>query len=267
MNVLCSKKFLLITDLDHTLVGEDQSMQKLLHILKLHRNRHGTKIVYSTGRSLHLYQELEQYQKKKQAELIKPDILICAVGTEIYSYDHQDQLIIDNNWSKILSDDWDRELVKKIADSFNLLIPQPESEQRPFKVSYFLEKNTTQVISELENCLLNSGLDIQVIYSYSDNKHYNNIDILPRKANKGMAMTFVREKLEIDVAQTVACGDSGNDIALFANREEKGIIVANAKQELLDWHKANPNKNRYLAKAEFAAGIEEGLQHFGFLEE
>lgn len=256
-----------ITDLDHTLVGEDQAMQKLLHILKRHRNKHGTKIVYSTGRSLHLYQELEQNQKKKQAELIKPDVLICAVGTEIYSYDHQNQLILDNNWSSYLSNAWDRNLVKQIADNFNQLIRQPESEQRPFKVSYFLERNATQVVSELENYLLSSGLDIQVIYSYSDNIHDINVDILPRKANKGMAMTFVREKLEIDVAQTVACGDSGNDIALFANREEKGIIVANAKQELLDWHKANPNENRYLAKSEFAAGIEEGLQHFGFLAE
>ncbi len=260
------QKFLFVTDIDHTLVGNDQSMGKLLHNLLLHRNKYGTQIVYSTGRSLHLYQELEQYQKKKQAELIKPDILICAVGTEIYSYDHQNQLILDNNWSRYLSDAWDRNLVKQIANNFTQLIQQPESEQRPFKVSYFLDKNTTQVISEIESYLLNSGLDIQVIYSYSDNKHYNNIDILPRKADKGMAMTFVREKLEIDVAQTVACGDSGNDIALFANREEKGIIVANAKQELLDWHKANPNENRYLAKAKFAAGIEEGLHHFRLLE-
>ena len=53
----------------------------------------------------------------------------------------------------------------------------------------------------------------------------------------------------------------------FANREEKGIIVANAKQELLDWHNKNPNKNRYLAKTKFAAAIEEGLQYFGFLVE
>ncbi|WP_353931241.1 sucrose-phosphate phosphatase [Okeanomitos corallinicola TIOX110] len=261
-----AQTFLFITDLDHTLVGDDHSMEKLLHNLELHRNRHGTKIVYSTGRSLHLYQELEQNQKRKQAELIKPDILICAVGTEVYSYGHQNQLIIDNNWSKYLSDSWDTEIVVKIAENFPKLIPQPDSEQRPFKISYFLEKNTTQIVSELEDSLLNSGLDIQVIYSYSDNKNYNNLDIVPRKANKGMAMTFVREKLEIDVARTIACGDSGNDIALFANREEKGIIVANAKQELLEWHKANPNKNRYLAKTGFAAGIEEGLGHFGFLE-
>ena len=265
MDVLYGR-FLLITDLDHTLVGDDQAMENLSQKLAIHRQQHNTKIIYSTGRSLHLYQELEQDQKQKQAELIKPDILICAVGTEIYSYDHQNKLILDNNWSKNLSEAWDKDLVKQIADSFTPLIPQPGSEQRPFKVSYFLEKNTTQVVSELNNSLLNSGLDIQVIYSYSDNINYNNLDILPRKANKGMAMTFVREKLEIDVGQTVACGDSGNDIALFADREEKGIIVANAKQELLEWHKANPNKNRYLAKAEFAAGIEEGLRHFGFLE-
>jgi sucrose-6-phosphatase len=112
--------------------------------------------------------------------------------------------------------------------------------------------------------LLDQHLDIQIIYSGG-----KDLDILPRKANKGMAMTFVRENLEInniDVAQTVACGDSGNDIALFAGRKEKGIIVGNATKELLEWHKANPNQNRYLAKAKYAAGIEEGLEYFGFLE-
>lgn len=256
-------QFLFITDLDHTLVGDDQAMEGLNRKLELYRQQHNTKIVYSTGRSLYLYQQLEQQQNHKRTALLQPNILICAVGTEIYSYNHQDQLIINNQWSENLSEDWDRELVVKIAANFTQLKPQPESEQRPFKVSYFLqEKTALQIVSDLEKALLQQSLDIQVIYS--DNK---DLDILPRKANKGMSMTFVREYLEIEPAKTVACGDSGNDIALFANRKEKGIIVANAKQELLDWHNENPNENRYLAKAEFAAGIEEGLRHFGFLGE
>ena len=262
------QQFLFITDLDHTLVGDDQSMEKLNQRLNIHRQEHNTKIVYSTGRSLFLYQQLEKEQEDKDKKLLKPDILICAVGTEIYNYDAQYKLTLNEKWSEHLSQAWDRELVKQIADNFIKLIPQPESEQRPFKVSYFLEeKNAPQVLLELENSLSNAGLDIQVIYSYSDHKIYNNLDILPSQANKGLAMTFVREHLEIDAAKTVACGDSGNDIALFANREEKGIIVANAKQELLDWHNKNPNKNRYLAKTKFAAAIEEGLQYFGFLVE
>jgi sucrose-6F-phosphate phosphohydrolase len=260
------KQFLLITDLDYTLVGDDQAMAKLNQKLYLHRNQHATKIVYSTGRSLYLYQELIKQQKVKRKELLKPDILVCAVGTEIYDNyqdDDQNNLTLNSKWSDNLSEAWDRDLVVKISEAFTELIPQPESEQRPFKVSYLLEeKIAVQLVPELERSLLEQNLDIQVIYSGG-----KDLDILPRKANKGMAMNFIRDILEIDVAQTVACGDSGNDIALFADKREKGIIVGNAKQELLEWHNANPNPNRYLAKAKFAAGIEEGLQYFGFLEE
>lgn len=254
--------FLFITDLDYTLVGDDQAMAKLNQRLELHRQQHATKIVYSTGRSLFLYQELNKKQKDKQKELLQPDILICAVGTEIYYY--QDKLTLNSKWSDHLSEAWDRDLVEKISAAFTQLKPQPASEQTPFKVSYWLEeKFAEQVVPELKHSLLEQKLDIQVIYSGGED-----LDILPRKANKGMAMTFIREHLEIDIdaAQTVACGDSGNDIAMFADRKEKGIIVGNAKKELLEWHTANPNQNRYLAKAKYAAGIEEGLHYFGFLE-
>nr|WP_199339330.1 HAD-IIB family hydrolase [Nostoc sp. FACHB-892] len=274
MGVLNSvKQFLFITDLDYTLVGDDQAMAKLNERLKVHRQTHHTKIVYSTGRSLYLYQKLTD-----EKTLLEPDVLICAVGTEIY---YGGSNTPDSKWSDKLSEGWDKGLVVQISEVFPKLKLQPESEQRPFKVSYFLEEKTSgDFLSELESRLLEQGLDIQVIYSLGSSAHINSLsgvyeqgkdleipvlDILPRKANKGMAMTFVRENLEIDVAQTVACGDSGNDISLFADRKEKGIIVGNAKQELLEWHKTHPNENRYLAKANFATGIEEGLEYFGFL--
>ncbi|MBN4003467.1 sucrose-phosphate phosphatase [Nostoc sp. LPT] len=270
------RQFLLVTDLDYTLVGDDQAMARLNQRLEQHRQQHHTKIVYSTGRSLFLYQKL--IDKKA---LLEPDVLICAVGTEIY---YSNSNTLDSKWSDYLSEGWDRDLVVNISKAFSELKPQPNTEQRPFKVSYFLEEEkeiSGNCLSDLESRLLKKGLDIQVICSLGSSTHINNLDnnykdgkdleiqvldILPRKANKGMAMTFVRENLEIDVAQTVACGDSGNDIALFADKKEKGIIVGNAKQELLKWHEANPNPNRYLAKAQFAAGIEEGLQYFGFFE-
>ena len=247
------KPFLFITDLDYTLVGDDRAMAKLNEKLQQHRLAYGTKIVYSTGRSLSLYKKL-----KAEKNLLEPDILVCSVGTEIY---HQGSLIPDITWSQKLSSGWDRNLVLEISKTFTDLKPQPPSELGDFKISYFLtEEAAIKVLPELESCLLAQGLDIQVIYSGG-----KDLDILPRNANKGMAMTFVRQSLDIDVAQTVASGDSGNDIALFENRQEKGIIVGNARPELLQWHQQNPNPNRYLAQSEFAGGIEEGLVFFGFL--
>ena len=92
----------------------------------------------------------------------------------------------------------------------------------------------------------------------------SDLDILPLKSDKGLAVQFLRSSWRIAPEQTVVCGDSGNDIALFTV-EARGIIVGNASAELLQWHHANSANNRYLAQAACAGGILEGLKHFNFL--
>lgn len=244
--------FLFVTDLDHTLVGDDPAMAELNRALSNHRQQHGTTIVYSTGRSLTSYRQL-----KAEKSMLDPDVLIVSVGTEIYLVGSD---VPDSNWSKVLSDNWDRDQVVAIADQFKLT-SQPTSEQRPFKVSYFLaEAIAVEILPQLQALLDAQGVDAQLVYSGS-----KDLDILPRRANKGKAMTFLREQLDISPDRTVACGDSGNDLSMFCDRTERGIIVGNAMPELLTWHHNNPAPNRYLAKKNCAGGILEGLHHFGFL--
>nr|WP_199315438.1 sucrose-phosphate phosphatase [Aerosakkonema funiforme] len=250
-------KFLFVTDLDNTLVGDDEALEKLNQLLSQHRQEHGTKIVYATGRSLALYREL-----LTEKQLLEPDALIAAVGTEIYykySADSQDEP--DPIWSAQLSVGWNRDVVVATGANFADIVPQPASEQRPFKVSYFVtERAAEEVIPRLESLLKERGVDAQSIYS--GNK---DLDILPRNSNKGLAVQFLREQWGIEATRTVVCGDSGNDIALFSIGEPRGIIVGNAQPELRRWLKANPADYRYLAKAACAGGILEGLYHFGFL--
>lgn len=114
---------------------------------------------------------------------------------------------------------------------------------------------------QLKSLLQDRGLDTKLIYSTGQD-----LDILPRNSDKGLAMQFLRQKWGIEAEKTVVCGDSGNDIALFSVGEERGIVVGNASLELLEWHNTNPDNYRYLAKAFCAGGILEGLKHFGFLE-
>ncbi|HEY9617862.1 MAG TPA: sucrose-phosphate phosphatase [Microcoleaceae cyanobacterium] len=245
--------FLLVTDLDNTLVGDDQAMLELNQQLSHHRQHYGSKIVYSTGRSPIRYQELATAKP-----LLEPNILIAAVGTEIY-VNGSDRP--DPRWADILSQGWDREQIVAMTAHLADLTPQADTEQRPFKVSYFLSPSAAiEVMPRLETLLAEQSLEVQLIYSGS-----LDLDILPSRANKGRAMAFVGQDLGIAPSQTVACGDSGNDIALFADRPERGIIVGNAMSELLEWHYANPNPDRYLAKAHCAGGILEGLNHFGWL--
>lgn len=245
--------FLFVTDLDNTLVGDDRALVELNHKLTAHREAHGTKIVYATGRSPELYQQLATEKK-----LLEPDALIASVGTEIYCNGSDTP---DPVWSKKIAQSWNRDLIVANAAHFADLVPQPNSEQRPFKVSFFLTGEVAnEVIPQLESLLKSQGLDIKLIYSTGQD-----LDVLPRNSDKGLAVQFLREQWEIAPEQTVVCGDSGNDIALFAVGEKRGIIVGNASRELLEWYNKHSTDDCYLASAGCAGGILEGLHHFGFL--
>jgi sucrose-6-phosphatase len=242
--------FLIVTDLDSTLVGNDSFLNEFNQAFTQHRERYGSKLVYATGRSLKLYQDLES-----EVNLLPPDRLITSVGSEIYTADRQ----LDENWSSILSQDWNVELVKQIVGNYKQLQPQAESEQGQFKVSFLLRPEHRAILEGLKQELEAQNLKARVIYS-SD----KDVDILPEHSGKGKALTYVREELNMPCERTVACGDSGNDIALFTENTY-GIIVGNARSELRDWYTANKRSTLYLARNSCAAGILEGLNHFGWL--
>ncbi len=247
-------KFLLITDLDNTLVGDDEALDRLNHQLREHRKRYGSLLVYSTGRSRELYQQL-----RAEKSLLEPDALILAVGTLIF---YNGSYTPDSTWHEILSQGWDRARIESITAPFPDLVVQPASEQNEFKVSFYVEPEQAAVlIPRLKNLMLEHELDVQFVYSSG-----HDLDILPTRGNKGSALIFLRHAMGMEREETVVCGDSGNDLAMFAVNESLGIIVGNAQTELLDWHHANPSADRYLATAYCAGGIAEGLNYFGLLD-
>jgi hypothetical protein len=234
-------------------VGDDHALIELNQKLSQHRQEYGTKIVYATGRSRSSYNTL-----KAEKQLLDPDALIASVGTEIYDDDRDDNP--DPAWSEKLSEGWDRELAVATAAHYSDLVPQEDSEQRPFKVSYLVtEEAAVEVLPRLKSQLSERGLDVKLIFSGG-----KDLDILPRHADKGLAVQFLQQKWGIDTTRTVVCGDSGNDIALFSVGSSRGIIVGNARPELQQWYDESPADYRYLAQGHCAAGILEGLQHFGF---
>lgn len=253
MNASKTSPFLFVTDLDNTLVGDDSALVKLNQQLTNHRQQYNSKIVYATGRSLYLYRLLAEAKS-----LLPPDALITAVGTEMY-FD-QDQAQYDSEWAKILAQGWNREEIVAIANQFEQLQSQPKSEQNPFKISYYLaEAVAEETLIGLKAALSTRGYGIKLVYSAGQD-----LDLLPKNGDKGLAVQFLRQKWGIPAAKTIVCGDSGNDISMFQG-QEKGVIVSNAKPELLQWYENNSDENNYLAQSPCAGGILEGLRHFDFL--
>jgi sucrose-6-phosphatase len=241
-------QFLLITDLDNTLVGDDRATFTLNQ--KLTAIRHSCFLIYATGRS---YASALHLVHTKQ--LLEPDYWITGVGTEIY-----DRGKLDQSWANQLSTAWNRAAIAAIAQTYSDLIPQPQSEQNPWKISFRLaQAEKSYVLDNLRAQLSKAGLNYQLVFSSG-----RDVDILPGNADKGLAARYIRESLRISATSTLACGDSGNDVSLFQHLT-LGTIVSNAQPELLDWYSQHRHPNLYLARSPFAWGMLEGLQYFNLL--
>src|ERR1035437_6639655 len=99
-------EILLATDLDGTLVGDDEALSSLNASLLDLRTANQLRLVYVTGRSPELFEDLKQSKG-----LLEPDALITAVGTEIYIKGKRLA-----RWPNI--NDWDEESVRSILSGY-----------------------------------------------------------------------------------------------------------------------------------------------------
>lgn len=79
---------LLVSDLDDTLVGDQEGTKAFLENWRKVFVPAGGRLVYNTGRSLESFQKLHVEQN---GDLPLPDVLICSVGTRIYRLSQKSQ--------------------------------------------------------------------------------------------------------------------------------------------------------------------------------
>ncbi len=238
---------LMITDIDNTLVGDDDSMRQLFHILEKHRGNIAWGV--ATGRSLELTLEaMTEY------DFPMPDILVCSVGTEIY---YGPDLRMDKGWQQHISYQWKPEKIKKTLAPLDFLVFQEAEGQRGYKISYYLEEKNDR-LTRIHERIGEHRLRCQVIYS-----HGQFLDILPMRASKGKAIDYIRYKYEFSPRYVMVAGDSGNDEDMIAGHA-RGLVVGNHSEEL---DKLKRKANIYFSSSQYAAGIIDGLHHYGFVLE
>jgi sucrose-phosphate synthase len=235
-----------ITDIDNTLIGDDNSkLPELLDFLKTNRSRIGFGI--ATGRTIDSAIEI-----LKKHNVPMPDVMITSVGSEIY---YGANCYMDRGWNAHLSNHWNRAKIRALLDELDFLEYQEADTQRMHKISYNMDpaKDRLTIIHDL---LKKNRCKYTLIYS-----HEQFLDILPHRASKGKAIRYLNYKWNIPLAHIMVAGDSGNDAEMLRG-DTAGIVVGNYSAELESMRRS---RKVYFAEAESSGGIIQGMQHYKWL--
>lgn len=236
---------LLISDIDNTLVGSKGAHEEFCRWLA---RQSGMTFGIASGRSFH-----SAMMVLEQEGSPRPEVMITSVGSEIYHLTADSTTYReDTEWSRVINVDWDAEAVVEVLSSEPDVHPQAALEQRKFKVSY-LTDGDMDLEQRLREKLEAAGLQCSIAHS-----HGRYLDILPARASKGTAVTYVRNKFGMSESQVFVAGDSGNDVDMLRTSPQ-AIIVANYSDGLVN----RPDlAHAYRASETHALGIIEGVDHF-----
>lgn len=245
---ILSARWLLVTDIDDTLVGDAAGLAELLEWLARRASDVGFGV--ATGRTLE-----QALRILGTWGVPTPDVLVTSVGSEIrYAPD----LRPDAGFSRHIRHRWRRDSLAALLTAVPGLVPQRSENQGPFKLSYEVDPRRVPSTEEIARLIRRANLHARLVPSQD-----RFLDVLPVRAGKGLAIRFLSHRLDLPLERCLVAGDSGNDLEMLRG-ETLAVVVANHKPEL----GALRGSDRVLfAQRPYAGGILEGIRHYGFAAE
>jgi sucrose-phosphate synthase len=237
---------LLVVDLDDTLLGDEQAARDLIALWQEHRE--SAALGVATGRRL-----ASAVAALDRLGLPRPDVFITSVGTEIH---YGPNPLEEEGWRHHVDYRWNAQAIHEVAGELPGVSCQPQSEQRRFKVSYYVDDHQALPgIAEIQRMLRKRRIQANIVYS-----HQRNLDFLPIRASKGLAVRYVVYRWGLSMDHVLAAGDSGNDEDMLTGNS-LGVVVANFSAEL---ERLRNRARIYFSQSPYAWGIIEGIHHYNF---
>lgn len=238
----------IVSDLDLNLIGDDQSLENLIHVIQQHRST--SSFIIATGRRLDSALKL-----MKKHRIPQPNVLITSSGTEIY---HAPKLTADSAWARHIDYHWSPHKVRKILADCPGLKSQPKREQSRFKLSYYIDPE----IADIEDIKQRLHQEEQSVYVQTAFGQF--LDILPLRASKGSALRYLVERLNIPLEKVFVAGGSGADEDMMRGNTLATVVANRHEEELSQLVEV---ERIYFSKQAHAAGILEALAFYDFFEE
>ncbi|MGI8823683.1 MAG: HAD-IIB family hydrolase [Acidimicrobiia bacterium] len=233
-------RWLLISDVDDTLTGDDRALRTLIEALA---DAGTVRLALNSSRPI-------ASVAKTIAQLtvtVEPDAMVGALGTEI-----EVEGMPRHRWQERFAG-WDRHPIDQVMARLGW--PGHADElQTPFKASFAVPE---EAWTEAERRIGATGVAARFVRSAPDD-----FDVIPVTAGKEAPIRYLAEQLGIDPGAVVAAGDGANDATLLL-AAPRAIAVANATPQL---RHAIGGGRVYVAAAPHAAGILEGLLATGILQ-
>ncbi len=236
-------------DLDGTLLGNPESAQRFKETWESLPRESRALLVYNSGRSVKDTRSLIAARILPEA-----DYIIGGVGTEFHDPQAPGEV---PEFVSQFGEGWNLALVEQIVGATPGVERQPPEFLHPYKSSWFLHRASREQIEALTHRLGEAGLQVTVVYS-----SLRHLDVLPRRANKGNALTWLCRRISMLLDQVLVAGDTGNDSSMFVLPGVRGIVVENAQPELFE---AVVKLPVFVATKVMADGVLEGLKHFSLI--
>ncbi len=242
---------LLSSDLDGTLAGDAPATLRFRQTWDALAPARRPILVYNSGR---LADDILEFVA--ETGLPDPDYVIGGVGTMLVDRKGGARL---EHFHARLAEGWSLDAVEAILGAHGETSRQPEIYQHAFKSSWYLHDADPETLSDIESRLDQAGLAVTIVYSSK-----RDLDILPRQADKGQALTWLCGELSIGLDQVVVAGDTDNDRSMFELPGVRGIVVGNALPELRALGDSDPRI--FNATRSHALGVLQGLVHWSVID-
>jgi len=256
----------LATDLDGTLIPNDETHHEALQALDQLFSESDKSLVFVTGRDFDLTRQAIHEHK-----LPVPEWIICDVGSSIFKRNAAGVFEPVEDYRQHLSSLCQDFTVAKLREQLEKwpgLRLQEESKQGEFKLSFYASADDVdQLEKELVDWLETKSAPWSIIGSIDPFTNDGLIDFLPSDVSKAFALEWWRRHEEWEQEQIVFSGDSGNDFAALT-AGYLSIVVGNAAESVREKVQATHKDQNWtdllhLADGHSTTGVLEGCRHYG----